>query len=35
MQRQLTPIIERDGYLTLCGPVDVASQGRTIEKARN
>lgn len=34
--RQLTAIIEREGnaYVALCPEVDVASQGATIEKAR-
>jgi len=37
MQKQLTIIIERegDGYLSLCPEVDVASQGVTIEEARD
>jgi predicted RNase H-like HicB family nuclease len=37
MQRQLTAVIERDGdgYVALCPEVDVASQGRTIEEARD
>jgi predicted RNase H-like HicB family nuclease len=37
MRRQLTAIIERDGdgYVALCPEVDVASQGRTIEEARD
>jgi predicted RNase H-like HicB family nuclease len=36
MQKQLTAIIERegDGYVSLCPEVDVASQGDTIEEAR-
>ena len=36
MLRQLTAIIERegDGYVALCPEVDVASQGDTIEEAR-
>ena len=36
MNRQLTAIIERegDGYVALCPEVDVASQGNTIEEAR-
>jgi predicted RNase H-like HicB family nuclease len=35
--RQVTAIIERegDGYVALCPEVDVASQGDTIESARN
>ena len=36
MQKQLTAIIERegDGYVSFCPEVDVASQGGTIEEAR-
>jgi predicted RNase H-like HicB family nuclease len=36
MQRQLTAIIERegDGYVSLCPEYDIASQGSTIEEAR-
>lgn len=36
MLRQLTAIIERegDGYVALCPELDIASQGGTIEKAR-
>ena len=36
MHKQLTAIIERggDGYVSLCPEVDVASQGDTIEEAR-
>ena len=36
MQKQLTAIIERegDGYVSLCPEVDIASQGGTIEEAR-
>ena len=35
-QRQLTAIIERegDGYVSLCPELDIASQGNTIEEAR-
>jgi predicted RNase H-like HicB family nuclease len=35
--RRLTAIIERegDGYVALCPEIDVASQGDTIEAARN
>jgi predicted RNase H-like HicB family nuclease len=35
--RQLTALIERegDGYVALCPELDVASQGNTIEEARN
>lgn len=37
MKRQLTAIIERegDGYVSLCPELDIASQGDTIEKARD
>ncbi len=37
MNRQLTAIIERedDGYVAFCPEVDVASQGDTIDEARN
>jgi predicted RNase H-like HicB family nuclease len=37
MQRQLTAIIERDGdgYVALCPEVDIASEGQTIEGARD
>lgn len=37
MQRQLTAIIERsgDGYVALCPEADIASQGSTIEQARD
>jgi predicted RNase H-like HicB family nuclease len=37
MVRQLTAIIERenDGYVALCPDLDIASQGATIEQARN
>lgn len=36
MQKQLTAIIERegDGYVALCAELDIASQGGTIEEAR-
>jgi predicted RNase H-like HicB family nuclease len=36
MQKQLTAIIERedDGYVALCPELDLASQGHTIEEAR-
>ena len=36
MQKQLTAIIERegDGYVSLCPEFDIASQGDTIEDAR-
>jgi len=34
--RQLTAIIERDadGYVSLCPELDIASQGGTVEEAR-
>jgi predicted RNase H-like HicB family nuclease len=37
MKRQLTAIIEREGngYVALCPELDIASQGDTIEEARN
>jgi predicted RNase H-like HicB family nuclease len=37
MRRQLTAIVERegDGYISLCPELDVASQGDTIEQARD
>jgi len=37
MIRHLTAIIERegDGYVSLCPELDVASQGDTIEQARD
>ncbi len=37
MKKQLTAIIERegDGYVSLCPDLDIASQGDTIEEARN
>jgi len=36
MQKQLTAIIEREegGYVSLCPELDIASQGATIEEAR-
>lgn len=36
MKRQLTVIIDReaDGYISLCHELDIASQGDTIEAAR-
>ena len=36
MRRQLTAIVERegDGYVSLCPELDIASQGTTIEEAR-
>jgi predicted RNase H-like HicB family nuclease len=37
MQKQLTAIIEREGngYVALCPELDIASQGHTIEEARD
>ena len=37
MQKQLTAIIERegDGFVSFCPELDIASQGGTIEEARN
>jgi len=37
MARQVTAIIERegDGYVSLCPELDIASQGDTIEDARD
>jgi len=37
MHKHLTAIIEReeDGYVSLCPELDIASQGNTIEEARN
>lgn len=37
MKRQLTAIIGRegDGYVALCPELDIASQGNTVESARN
>ncbi len=36
MQKQLTAIIEREGngFVSLCPELDIASQGSTIEEAR-
>ncbi len=36
MQRQLAAIINRegDGYVSLCPELDIASQGCTVEEAR-
>lgn len=36
MQKQITVIIERedDGYVSLCPELDIASQGDSIEEAR-
>lgn len=36
MQKQFTAFIERegDGYVSLCPELDIASQGDTIEEAR-
>jgi predicted RNase H-like HicB family nuclease len=37
MQKHLTAIIERegDGYVSLCPELDIASQGKSVEEARN
>jgi predicted RNase H-like HicB family nuclease len=37
MQKHLTAIIERegDGYVSLCPQLDIASQGDSIEEARD
>ena len=37
MVRKVTAIIERegDGYVSLCPELDIASQGDTVEQARN
>lgn len=37
INKQFTAIIERegDGYVSLCPELDIASQGDTVEKARN
>jgi predicted RNase H-like HicB family nuclease len=37
MKRQLTAIIERegDGYVSFCPELDIASQGETVNDARN
>lgn len=37
MEKQLTAIIEREGngYVSLCPELDIASQGGTIEEARD
>jgi len=34
---ELTAVIERegDGYVALCPELDIASQGKTVEEARN
>lgn len=36
MRKQITAIIEREGggYVSLCPELDIASQGSTIEEAR-
>jgi len=36
MNRKLTAVIERegDGYVSLCPELDIASQGDTVEEAR-
>lgn len=37
MKRQLTAIIEREGdmYVSLCPELDIASQGESVEQARD
>jgi predicted RNase H-like HicB family nuclease len=37
MQKQLTAIIKKegDGYVSFCPEYDIASQGSTVEEARN
>ena len=37
MTRQMTAIIEREGtgYISLCPELDIASQGDTVDEARN
>lgn len=37
MRKQLTAIIEREGngYVSLCAELDIASQGATVEEARD
>ena len=37
MKKQLTAIIEREdeGYVSLCPELDIASQGDTVEQARD
>jgi predicted RNase H-like HicB family nuclease len=37
MQKQLTALIEREGtgYVSLCPELDIASQGNTVEEARD
>ena len=37
MHKQLTAIMERegDGYVALCPELDIASQGETVEEARD
>jgi len=37
MQRRLTAIIEREseGYVSLCPELDIASQGNTVQEARD
>lgn len=37
MQKQLTAIIEKegDGYVSFCPEYDIASQGGTVEEAKN
>ena len=37
MNKKLTAIIERegDGFVSLCPELDIASQGQTVDEARN
>jgi len=37
MNRMLTAVIERegDGYVSLCPELDIASQGKTVDEARD
>jgi len=37
MNKQLTVVIQKegDGYVSLCPEVDIASQGGTVDEARN
>ena len=37
MNKQLTVVIQKegDGYVSLCPEVDIASQGDTVDEARN
>ncbi len=37
IQKQFTAVIEREGnqYVALCPEIDIASQGKSVEEARN